>query len=128
MPKWSDYKREAAERGSLALELFAVRSVPAVSPEEMRAILPDHLAYQAEMERAGTLFLAGPLSDESGEEMSGAGLIIYRAGSLSEARRIAEADPMHAHGGRTFTICRWMVNEGSLRIETGLSTGAVKLS
>ncbi|GKX36238.1 MAG: hypothetical protein MnENMB40S_38560 [Rhizobiaceae bacterium MnEN-MB40S] len=127
MPKWADYKREAAERGSLALELFVISSDPSDTPEAMRKILPDHLAYQTKLETEGVLFLAGPLSDEAGDEMSGAGLIVYRANSIEEAQKIAEADPMHAKGGRTFSVRRWLVNEGSPHIETGLSTGKVKL-
>lgn len=128
MPKWTDYKSEARERGSLAFELFIIQSTPAEPPETIRKYLPAHLAYQSEMEKAGKLFLAGPLSDESGEEMSGAGLIIYRAGSMQEARSLAAADPMHDKGGRTFTVRRWLVNEGTVSIRIGLSTRDVKLT
>lgn len=128
MPKWSDYKQQSRERGSLAFELFVVQSHPAGSPEAMKALLPDHLAYQAKLEAEGKLFLAGPMSDETGEEMAGIGHIIYRAGSLDEARNLAAADPMHANGGRTFTVRRWLVNEGSLNLHVGLSTGQVSIS
>lgn len=128
MPKWSDYKKEARERGSLAFELYMVQSVPAAPAERMLDILPDHLAYQGEMERAGKLFLAGPLSDGSGEEMSGAGLIVYRAASLDEAVAFAEADPMHARGGRKFTVRKWLVNEGSISFSANLSTGGSRLA
>ena len=128
MPKFTEYKATAKARGSLALELFAVVSTPAIAPPEMAQHLPDHLAYQAERERDGTLFLAGPLSDLSGENIEGVGLIIYRAESLEAARALASADPMHARGARTFEIRRWLVNEGSLRLDVGLSTGRSVLS
>lgn len=127
MPKWSQYKQEAKSRGALALELFIVDSRLAVPPEQMREVLPDHLAYQAEMEAHGKLFLAGPLSDETGEEMSGSGMIVYRAGSIEEAQEIAANDPMHKNGCRTFTLYRWLVNEGSLSLNVGLSTKGVVL-
>lgn len=115
MVAWADYKRHARERGALALELYVVVSTPVKSPDAMKEVLPDHLAYQAEQEAAGTLALAGPLSDLSGEDMQGEGLIVYRADSLASATRIADNDPMHLTGTRRFTIRRWLLNEGSLR-------------
>ena len=123
MPAWNEYVAIARERGALALELFAVESTPGENPEAVPANLPAHLAYQREMELAGRLVLAGPMSDDTGEQMQGVGLIIYRAASLDEARAIAEADPMHASGARTFRLRRWLVNEGSLNVSVGLSTG-----
>ena len=128
MPKFADYKAAAKARGSLGLELYAVISTPAVAPSEMAVHLPDHLAYQAERERAGELFLAGPLSDLAGENIEGVGLIIYRAQDLEAARALAEADPMHMRGARSFELRRWLVNEGSLRLSVGLSTGTNALS
>ena len=77
MVAWADYKAASKERGSLALELFVVLSVPEKSPEEIRSVLPDHLAYQAEREAAGELAFAGPLSDETGEQMQAMGMIVY---------------------------------------------------
>ena len=128
MPSWSEYRSIARSRGALAFELFAVESKPAVPPEKMQEILPRHLAYQKEMEDAGKLFLAGPLSDASGQEMSGGGLIIYRASSIDEAREIADADPMHAEGGRTYEVRCWLVNEGSLSFSLSLSEQTVAVS
>ena len=128
MVAWADYKRQAKERGALALELFVVESAPADDPAAVKATLPDHLAYQRTLEEQGSLVMAGPLSDDAGEEMMGGGMIIYRAGSLDEARALAEGDPMHATGARSFRLRRWLVNEGSLNIALGLSTGKVSLS
>ena len=127
MPSWSEYKAKARERGALALELYVVNSVPAKPPEQVAAVLPDHLAYQARMEASGKLAFAGPVSDFSGEQMEGEGLIIYRAASLEEARAFADDDPMHAKGARSYTIRRWLVNEGSLTLEVGLSGRRVSL-
>ena len=121
MPAWEDYKKTAKERGALAFELFVVETTPSGGPEEMQATLPAHLAYQKDMEAAGKLFLAGPLSDSSGDLMEGCGLIIYRAASLQEAKDITDADPMHANGVRTYTIRKWLVNEGSPSFGTALS-------
>ncbi|WP_425092323.1 YciI family protein [Tropicimonas sp. S265A] len=127
MPAWNDYKSEAKSRGALALELYAVVSTPTGDPALVKENLPDHLAYQAEQESLGTLFLAGPMSDETGAQMQGTGLIIYRTPSLDDARTLADADPMHSSGARSYVLRRWLVNEGSLSLSVGLSTKSVDL-
>ena len=126
--KWADYKSQAKDRGALALELYVAQSVPAKMPEDVKATLPSHLAYQAKLETQGALAFAGPMSDETGEEMQGMGLIIYRAASLDDARALADADPMHQSGARTYTLRRWMINEGTIALNVGLSTKDVILS
>ena len=128
MPRWKEYKAIAQSRGALALELYVVQSTPTEAGPPVPEVLPDHLAYQREMEIAGKLALAGPMSDDSGEMMEGCGLIIYRANSLEEARALTQADPMHESGARSFTIRRWLINEGSLNLSVGLSTKSVTLS
>ena len=128
MPAWNDYKKEAKERGSLAFELYVVHSTPAAPPEELREVLPEHLAYQKEREAEGSLFLAGPMSDETGDQMQGVGLIIYRADSLEAATDLARNDPMHAKGKRSFMIRKWLVNEGSMSFNLSLSSQSVGVS
>ena len=125
MPAWNDYKKAAKERGSLALELFVVESTPAKPPEEVKANLPAHLAYQQSLEASGVLAFAGPLSDLTGEQMQGTGLVVYRAESMESARQIADEDPMHKSGAREYTLRKWLINEGSLSINVGLSTNSV---
>ena len=126
MPSWADYKKQAKERGSLAYELFVVESTPAKSPEDLKKVLPDHLAYQQAQELKGALAFAGPMSDLTGELMQGAGLIVYRAESFDAARQLADADPMHSTGTRTYTLRRWLINEGSFQLDVKLSTQHVK--
>ncbi|MBR9864818.1 MAG: hypothetical protein GYB24_15370 [Rhodobacteraceae bacterium] len=128
MVAWTDYKAEAKSRGALALELYVAISVPAKSPEEVKASLPDHLSYQSKLEQAGSLAFAGPMSDETGAHMQGQGLIIYRAPSLEAARALADQDPMHESGARSYVMRRWLINEGSLNISVGLSGQKVCLS
>lgn len=128
MPAWDEYKAIARDRGALALEFYVVWSWPCAAAEVVKEVLPAHLAYQQDMETAGHLAMAGPLSDESGQEMQGAGMIIYRAESMEAARAMAEADPMHARGARRFDLRKWLVNEGGLTVSVGLSTKAVGLA
>ena len=128
MPAWNDYKKAAKQRGSLALELFVVESTPAKAPEDVQANLPAHLEYQRSQEMAGTLAFAGPLSDLTGELMQGTGMIVYRAASMEAARAIADGDPMHSSGARTYVLRKWLINEGSFSLNVGLSTGNVGFS
>lgn len=128
MPSWNEYKSISKERGSLAFELFCVQTQPAQTPQDMQKHLPAHLAYQKELEAKGILFMAGPLSDESGTAMSGAGMIVYRAKSLEEAQTIAANDPMHLAGARTFTVKAWLINEGNMTINVQFAGQSARIS
>ncbi|WP_114964798.1 YciI family protein [Alkalilacustris brevis] len=128
MPSWPEYVATSRARGALAFELFVVRSVPAQPPEALREVLPEHLAYQKQLEADGALFMAGPMSDERGEMMTGEGMIVLRAESMQAARVLAEADPMHSSGARSYTIRRWLLNEGGLRLTVALSEQQVALA
>ena len=127
MVAWLEYKQAAQERGSLALELFVAISTPVKSADQLKSQLPAHLDYQAKLEQSGALAFAGPLSDDTGEQMQGTGMIVYRAQTLDAARALADADPMHHSGTREYTLRRWLVNEGSLTLDIKLSAQQVKL-
>lgn len=128
MVAWNEYKSIARERGALAFEVFVAQSTPVNSPEDVKAVLPDHLAYIKSLEASGQLVMAGPVSDETGEEMQGAGMLVFRATSMEEAQQLAANDPMHASGARAFTLKKWLVNEGNLSVSIGLSTGTITLN
>ena len=128
MPKFDEYKAQAKERGALALEVYQCISTPAVAPEEFQKVLPDHWAYMETLEKDGSLMFAGPLSDEEGENIFGEGMLIYRAASLEDAKALADGDPMHAQGARTYTLRKWLINEGSLNIMVGFLHTRVEVS
>lgn len=121
MPAWNEYKEIAQSRGALAFELFVVRSTPVAAPETLKDVLPRHLEYIKKMEGEGRIFLAGPMSDDSGTLMEGHGMLVYRADTMEQARQLAENDPMHQEGCRTFELRKWLVNEGSLSFTATLS-------
>lgn len=127
MPTWTEYKAHAKQRGSLAFEAYVAISTPVKAPEELAAVLSDHLAYIQKLERDGKLMLAGPLSDEAGEQVEGMGMLVFRADSLEDARDLAANDPMHKTGARSFVLRRWLINEGTLNMSVGLSTGGIVL-
>ncbi|MEL7116946.1 MAG: YciI family protein, partial [Pseudomonadota bacterium] len=128
MPKWSEYKAQAEARGSLAFEVFVAISTPVADAMSRFAdVLPRHLDHVRSLEAKGALMFAGPLSDETGEEMQAMGMLVLRAASLEEARALVEADPMHSEGVRSFSLRRWLINEGSVNLTLGLSTKAITL-
>jgi len=96
--------------------LYAVLTTPVVERDEIMAALPDHLDYQVSLEERGIMFAAGPLFAEDGAPPR-AGLIIIRANSFAEAEEIAQADPMHARGLRTYTLDKWQINEGVVTLK-----------
>ncbi|WP_298299302.1 YciI family protein [uncultured Litoreibacter sp.] len=110
------------------MELFVVHSTPGRDMDLVKATLPDHLAYQKQIEAQGVLFLAGPVSDATGEEMQAQGMMIYRARDMAAARAFAEADPMHSAGARSFEIRKWLVNEGSINVSVALSGQSAEFS
>lgn len=128
MPAWDEYKAIAKERGALAFELYIMETTPIATPEALQQTLPAHLDYQKQLEADGKLFLAGPTSDVTGELMQGSGLIIYRAASLEEAEALAKGDPMHSQNVRSYIVRKWLVNEGSPRFATSLSSQSVHIS
>ena len=100
--------------------VWLIETVPA-KPEQFAAVIGEHLEYQFMLEREGIMFAAGPLLGPEDTAPSGPGLIAIRASSLEEATRIADADPMHSSGTRTYSIRQWIINEGSMEVTIRLS-------
>src|SRR5215467_10421416 len=104
----------------LRKKLFVVFSTAIGSPAEIEEILPLHLQYMIALEKRGLVFASGPLTDE-GAAPRGNGMTVLRTASAAEARAIAEADPLFAHGLRSFEVREWTVMEGSLAIKVNFS-------
>ncbi|HWP27199.1 MAG TPA: YciI family protein [Xanthobacteraceae bacterium] len=114
-------------RGMLRKKLYVILSKGAATPEQIGALLPEHLEYMIGLEKAGVLFASGPLADGEGVTR-GDGLTIVRAASLAEARKIAERDPFVVNGLRSFELREWTVMEGSLAIKVNLSDQSLELA
>jgi uncharacterized protein len=110
---------------SLKKKLWVILTRGVADQEKIRAVVPDHLRHQVTLEKQGVLFGAGPLTDEAGNH-TGTGLIIIRAANATEARRIADSDPMHAAGVRTYELCQWSMNEGRLQVSFDISDASVR--
>jgi len=119
-----DRTEAAVTAGLRGLELYAIETSPARS-DRTRAVLPEHIQHQIDLERRGILFSAGPLFEE-GSDVPVAGLIVIRAKDFDEARKIADSDPFHAKGIRSYTLRKWIVNEGSFQQTIRLSDQSVE--
>lgn len=98
-----------------------------VSAEELRAHLDAHKRWIVDQERSGRLLMAGPLLDED-YRFDGHGLFILRAGSRAEAEEIADSEPFHSKGFRTYRLQPWQVNEGNFQITLTMSDKTFQFS
>lgn len=111
-----------ASGAMLQKQLYAIFTTPTDGLGAVFANLDDHLAFQMQLEQDGIMFAAGPLWTDDEQEWQGEGMIVVRAASRAEAIAIAERDPMHKAGARSFTVRPWMINEGSMTVRLDFST------
>ena len=109
----------------LGKEMYLVVTKPVRSPE-IKKLLPDHLAHQVELEKRGIMFAAGPLYPRDSDKPE-AGMFVLRAKSFEEAEAIANEDPLHKAGLRTYTLQKWRLNEGSITITVNYSDSTMKI-
>lgn len=119
--KWDELVGKCEEMGLLAKHLFVVFTTPANGMGPVMKNLSSHLEFQGELEAKGIMFGAGPFPDDNEENWEGEGMVIIRAESMEEARAIADEDPMHKSGARTYRIRHWLLNEGKFTIELKFS-------
>lgn len=113
---WQEHIAHVTAKGVLAKPLYVIFTKPANGLDAVRQHLAEHLQYQKDLEARGITFGAGPFANDSETEWSGEGMVIVRAASMQEARALAEADPMHRSGARTFHVRPWLLNEGSYTV------------
>lgn len=106
----------------LQKQLYAILTVPTAGVGPILERLEEHLAFQVSLERDGILYAAGPMWTDDEKTWTGDGMVVLRAGSREEAVALAERDPMHASGARTFTVRPWMINEGTVTIRLDSSS------
>jgi len=54
-------------------------------------------------------------------------MVIIRAESLAAAKQIADNDPMHKSGARSYRIRPWLLNEGKVTVEMTFSNKGMNL-
>lgn len=117
-----------ASKGMLQKQLYVVFTKPTKGLGPVLENLEKHLEFQCGLERRGIMFGAGPFWADNEEDWHGEGMVIIRAGSLAEARRIAAEDPMHKAGAREFTVRPWLLNEGTITVKITYSDGKRELA
>lgn len=100
----------------LQKQLYVIFTTPTDGLEAVFTVLEDHLAFQVSLEKEGTMYAAGPMWSDDEESWEGDGMVVIRAKNRTEAIAIAERDPMHKSGARSFTVRPWLINEGSITI------------
>ena len=70
----------------------------------------EHLAYMGDQHKQGKLIFAGPFVDAGTHR----GLVVYRVGSMEEAKSRAEGDPMVKVGRLAVDLHAWQVPRGAL--------------
>jgi uncharacterized protein YciI len=112
-----------ASKGMLQKQLYVVFTRPANGLGPVMENIGPHLEFQIDLERRGIMFGAGPFWTDDEQRWDGEGMVIIRASSLAEARAIAETDPMHKSGARTFSVRPWLLNEGTVTVKITYSDG-----
>jgi uncharacterized protein YciI len=97
------------ESDQLVLLWRGPRWSPEVTPETRR-IQEEHIGHLKAMAATGKLVIAGPVSDAPDPALRG--ICLYRAGSLSEARALAERDPAVQAGRLRVEVLTWWVEKG----------------
>lgn len=115
----SDQQHHELTKNFLGKDYYVIVTTPVAPKEELDKMLAEHLTHQIKLEKQGIMFGAGPLAAEDGSRVGG--LVIIRASSFAEARAIADSDPYHKNGLRTYTLTRWTVNEGSFTVRVNYS-------
>ena len=116
-----------ASKGMLQKQLYVVFTTPTNGLEAVMEHIEPHLKYQVELEEKGIMFGAGPFWTDDEARWEGEGMVIIRASSLAEAKKIASADPMHASGARSFRVRPWLLNEGTVTLKVRYSDGSREL-
>jgi uncharacterized protein len=111
----------------LKKQLWVIMTKAIAPPEEVKRHLKAHLEHQIALEKAGIMYGAGPAT-KPGETAAAFGLIIIRAKDETDARRIADSDPMHASGVRKYELYAWSLNEGNINVTLNFSDQTFSLA
>lgn len=98
-----------------------------VTEADLRPHLAVHKAWLAGLEESSELLFAGPMLDDE-YRYSGSGLLVLRAGSIAEAKAIADRDPFHTNRLREYRIVPWQINEGRIDIHLSLSDSIFRVA
>ncbi|NNE82344.1 MAG: hypothetical protein HKN28_00075 [Alphaproteobacteria bacterium] len=117
-----------ASGDALKWQVYVIHTFPTDGLGPVMANIGPHLEYQNRMEAEGVYVAAGPHWADDEETWEGEGMIVVRAKDLADATRIAENDPMHSSGARSFRVRPWLINEGTITVKVNFATGTREVS
>ena len=118
-----DLKKWADDHGMRGKQYYVYFSTPNEGVTRVMQDVEPHLQHLYRLEREGLLVFSGPFADaNSDSDFIGDGMVVLRCANIEEARAIAEADPFHVSGVRSYTVKPWQMNEGVIRLEVTNST------
>lgn len=80
---------------------FYVAILKTIDAEKDAEILDEHKAYLQKYIDLGKIYAKGPFTDHSG------GMVIYNVGSIEEAKKIIDNDPIIRHNTREYILKEW---------------------
>ena len=126
-PTWNEMVGQCSDLGLLAKKLYVVFTSPVNGLGPIMEVLDEHLAYQNKIQDEGIMFGAGPFSDDAEQNWDGDGMVIIRADSMAAAKEIADNDPMHKAGARSYKIRPWLLNEGKVTVDLTFSNKSMAI-
>jgi uncharacterized protein len=100
------------EAYELAL-LWRPPGAPEYDEETLDRLQAEHLAYLDDLRARGLAVLNGPVLEQP--DPSFRGVTIFRTGSLAEAQRLADADPLVLAGRLRIQVMTFWCQPGTLR-------------
>jgi uncharacterized protein YciI len=91
--------------------LMRAPNPPQLPAEESAKLQTGHLDYMKQLHQQGKLLIAGPF----GESSDWRGMVIYRVGSVAEAKELAAGDPTVKAGRLKLDAHPWMTFKGILK-------------
>lgn len=113
----ADLKKWADDHGMRGQQYYVYFSTPNEGVTRVMQDVEPHLQHLFRLERDGLLVFSGPFADSDDSDFPGDGMVVLRCKSLEEARAIAESDPFHVSGVRSYTVRPWQMNEGVIKLE-----------
>jgi uncharacterized protein YciI len=83
-----------------------------LSKEDHAELFKGHIGHFKKMAVEGKMAVAGPFGDQDDKTLEG--LCLYRVGTVSEARTLAEQDPAVKAGQLKVEVMTWYVEKGAL--------------
>lgn len=106
---------DAVQASRESYQVVILRRGPKASSftqEELRKMEAEHQAFLQRQLESGKLVAIGPFANQ--EDPTYRGMCLYRAGSVAEARKLAEGDPAVAAGRVRVEVMTWVTPKGWL--------------